>query len=35
MGAPETTPRLAYIAVYPVKALAPVALDRVTITDIG
>jgi uncharacterized protein YcbX len=35
MGAPETTPRLAHIAVYPVKALAPVALDRVTITDIG
>jgi len=31
----DTAPRLAHIAVYPVKALEPVALDRVTITDIG
>jgi uncharacterized protein YcbX len=31
----DTTPRLAHIAVYPVKALDPVAVDQVGVTDIG
>ena len=31
----DVTPRLAHIAVYPVKALDPVALERVGVTDVG